>query len=185
MHIEYQLTLQDHLEAQRAHRGSTLLVMVNGSVCCGLGVAVWLHDPNNLPGAIVLSLAGLCSLFYLPVCTRYKFQQNLKSNEAVSVDILETGLHLSGAHVSSQLDWPIFEQQLESKNFFLLYFHRKLFLPVPKRSFEADDLNEFRRLLDINSISPKKPINRALIWVIVVAEILALVQFFSMALKLK
>ena len=182
MHLEYQLSLQDYLEARRAHRGSFLLYLALGSSACSVGVDVWLLNHDNLPGAIVCFLGGLWIMCYSPLCARYEFRQNPKLREPSILDITETGIHALGAHSSSQLEWSFFQQQAESKSLYLLYFQRNDFLIIPKRLFRAEALGQLRSWLEIHSITQRKQINQAVVWFMVAIAIINIAGTFSMIL---
>ena len=66
------------------------------------------------------------------------------------------GLSFQSEHGNSQLRWSLFVGWEEEKEIFALFTSPAMFVPVPKRALRADQVNEFRELLQQNIIEVKR-----------------------------
>ncbi len=181
MHIEYQLTVQEFIEASWANRGFRRFYLIYGVLFCCQGIFVWVHNPGDVTGSIG-TMVGLFVLFGGSLLARYQFHQNPRLKQIFSADITEKVFEISCIHSSSHVDWAHFVQQVESKTLFLLYPRRSLYFIIPKRAFAPEDLDQFRSLISANSIPRKKRTGRAIIWGLAVA---ATVMFFGTILFIR
>jgi len=131
----------------------------------GLALAlVWLLFAMNATGvdAIVYILPaiitpfGLLTLFLIiaPIVIASQAAKNKTLMSELQWAASDAGLQVAGADTDALLNWDLFNQVIETKNYFLLVFQqrRKLFQMIPKRAF-ASPQNEARfRALARNKI---------------------------------
>lgn len=103
-----------------------------------------------LPAVIVPF--GLVALFLIvaPIIMASLVANNTALMSELRCEASAAGLHVASANADTTLNWELFGEVIETKNYFLLVFHdrRKLFQMIPKRAFaSANDENHFRQLV--------------------------------------
>jgi hypothetical protein len=154
MHIDYEISEQDHLLAQRLARKGLPFSDRWPSIFMpwfGLVILVILifnivqqgFSTKFLPGFVV-PLLGLS----MPIVVRraihklYVNSPNLHGPRSLNVD--EAGMHFQGASFSSQINWSHFSRCFEDQNSFVLFQSPRIFSIVPKRQLSPEQITLLR-----------------------------------------
>lgn len=87
-------------------------------------------------------------IFLLVFVPRMLFRQNSKFKDEYALSITEDGIHFKTVHLNSKLDWNYYKKVWESKQFYYLFYGKKLFTIIPKRSFNTfNQETEFREVV--------------------------------------
>lgn len=153
--VEYQLTFDEYLEAQRTYIKTSRFTYYSYWVFGILGIVVGIIGIVMVPlvaasyGAVLLGTLLVLSVtlfHHLRVARLWKKEQNI--SKPLSVDIAEDDLHIISPNEDGRIKWAAFNRFLETKNLFMIFRQRNMFNVIPKRIFK--DLGEvelFRNLL--------------------------------------
>jgi hypothetical protein len=160
MEITYQLTTNDFhrtLKAYRAQHWSTRWVFRFG---VGFVIAVFVFGlaalivapgrvpPQSLMPIFVLGAMWLVLLWVTPYFwARSQLRGSPSAKSAVTMDISESGVHMRSQYVDSNMAWPTFVRCVEEERVFALFMSPKSAIPIPKRAFAPNQLEEFRELI--------------------------------------
>ena len=94
---------------------------------------------------------GLVALFLIvtPMVMASLAANNAALTSELRWEASEAGLHVAGAKADTVLNWKLFKEVIETKNYFLLVFHdrRQLFQLIPKRAFASlQEVDAFREM---------------------------------------
>jgi hypothetical protein len=94
---------------------------------------------------------GLVALFLIaaPIVIASQAAKNKTLMSEMRWAASDAGLQVAGANTDTLLNWSLFNQVIETKNYFLLIFRqrRKLFQMIPKRAFASpQDEERFRAM---------------------------------------
>jgi len=73
----------------------------------------------------------------------------------MTIEPSDAGLHIQSAHADSKVAWSAYVAWGENKTVFVILPQPRIYVPIPKRAFSAEQLSEFREILRRN-ILPKK-----------------------------
>jgi YcxB-like protein len=119
----------------------------------GSGLALLVLAPHSSAVQNLFPLFALCIMwvFMLWVSPYFFARSQLKGSPIargpITLNISGSGLCFHSQYAESQLAWPSFVRWLEEKAIFALFTNPKMGIPIPKRAFSADQLDEFRILL--------------------------------------
>jgi len=71
----------------------------------------------------------------------------------ITVDIAESGLRFHSAHADSNVAWSAYVGWAESKSVFVIMPQPRIYVTIPKRAFEDEQVGEFRETLRCNIVS--------------------------------
>jgi len=155
--LNYQLTLDDYLEATRFHSKSKPIEYYGMQFLgwFGLIVGVFLlavGTVKDLTGYVVGALSllgGAYIVLAFTVLRKYLHERRLKRFPSFLLPIVlkvsATQLSFQTAEEGTQFGWKKYKKSLEAENLFLLYRSDKAFQLVPKRAFANEaDLEQFR-----------------------------------------
>jgi hypothetical protein len=148
MRIEYALSEQGFLEAQRLHGGWSfrLLPIIGGLLMLG-GIFRLVQDPKHLANGIAPLLLGAALASTRRLQLSYTYRQDKRLHDPYTVTVSDEGIEVSGPTGSSTHDWKAFTTYVESKNLFVLYQGPASFNIFPKRSFGLGEADAFRILV--------------------------------------
>ena len=158
MKITYRLTFEDYYEAARARNAKDGRIRAGAAL--GMSVLMfghWLASGRNAQvGYAWLLIAAFAVVIYMlfrwidKLRFRNAYQRasegDFDGNEVI-VDISEEGIQ--NPKTSSREEWSYFSKYSESDNAFVLYRANSVHAICPKRAFDADGMNSFRRLLQV------------------------------------
>ncbi len=149
MRLDYDLTENDFLEAQRRHGGiRARLVQVWGILLVAAAVISAISHPHSYSAFILPLLFGFFLLFGTRLLTRSSFRRDPRLQQHFQAVISDTGIDFSNPTGSTQSTWSAFTRYVESRNLFLLYQAPHVFNVLPKRAFASGDEESFRGLLN-------------------------------------
>lgn len=160
MEVNYQLTVDDFRRAITASRKRNAFFRWTyrislGIVILALGVGITLFaiDPHN--GALQ-NLAPLYIFLILWILwfsgapylsARSQFRSSPSARAPISLAAADEGVHFRSPQTDSKVNWGAYVNWVEEKEVFSLFPHPRIFIVIPKRAFNADQLVEFRELL--------------------------------------
>ncbi len=159
MHIEYEISEQDFMNAQRLaiKNSPVLLVRLTRWVMPAFGLAglVFIANATIQQGfswRVIPALAFCLLLISLPLLSK-RTQKKLYINTSsihgkLSVEVEEDSLAFTGPTFSSKVDWSNFWKAFEDEQSFLIYQqNRQVFNIIPKRSLSTQQVSELREYL--------------------------------------
>ena len=155
---DFQLTQDDYVEAQLSRYGRKLRqIFVPGIVVLGAALAVTvviaLTDPAIKASQLVRAWIFLATLSLLLVFLRsgmlyrMQFRRLQALHEPIRFEAEEGGIVYCTAKSKGVSKWEAFEKWQESKSSFLLYLHPRLFILIPKRVLDGEQVHALRELL--------------------------------------
>ncbi len=147
--IEYELSEDELLEASLHGSGSRIprWVLGVGSGAVLLQAAL-LGDLTGIPILAGIFTALTAGPWLQKRMTRSTIRTNRKELcGPTSLSVTERGLRLSGPTFTGETRWAGFVRWQESPSTLLIHPQRNLFYVVPKRAFQAEQLEAFRALL--------------------------------------
>ncbi|MEG4009861.1 YcxB family protein [Microcoleus sp. Pol11C1] len=160
MKLEYQLTLNDYLEASQGHLKSqsfllwifSILFFLIGLLCIIINPADWTGYCLFVGGIFYIPLIKLNQRYQL--ARLWKSQPNLR--EPTTLEFNEEGIIYKTFSVESNIKWQLYTKFRETKKLFMLYQFPHVFNILPKRAFMSNEqLDQFRELLRIEGISSR------------------------------
>jgi hypothetical protein len=146
MRATYKITRQDLTEGHTGHGGILLrmsqaaaLVILIAAIGAGfLGMDLW--------EVVALLFAGLTFLFRVQITSAISFKRFFAEAGQVEASVSEAGVNFQTQKGTTDLLWTAFVRYLETKNLFLLYPQRNLFIMIPKRGFPPEELPAVREV---------------------------------------
>lgn len=97
--------------------------------------------------AVFLLIVTTPLVFYF-VTPRTHFRREARFHNTYRLRFAEEGIEFKTEHVHSKLDWELYQQVWENKDFYLLSYGKRRFTIIPKRVFEsAAQEAQFRNML--------------------------------------
>jgi hypothetical protein len=152
--ITYRLAFDDYYDASQEQNAKARQVR-QGAI---LAIAVllfgaWIRTGNTRVGHVYLALA-LLLVVALPLAkwlskrsfkNPYERGATKRSDNELTVEISEDGIQ--GSDSTNREEWLHFSKYSESNDAFILYQVDSVHVILPKRSFDINGLDSFRRLI--------------------------------------
>jgi hypothetical protein len=107
-----------------------------------------------IPG-FVLSIAFLVWMWVGPsLSAGRQFRNTPAAHDPMTIDATDAGLEIHSVHTDSKVAWSAYMAWGEDKTVFAILPQPRIYVPIPKRAFTAEQLSEFRELLRRN-IKPR------------------------------
>lgn len=136
------------LEARKKHGGvGTRALAVIGILQIIGGLSFLVQNPQQYSAGVALIVIGLCLTFLLRLQVWLLFRQNSKLQEHFEAIISDDGIEISSPTAKVNYVWDGFIRYSETTNLFLVYPSQRIFNVFPKRAFSADEVDDFRELL--------------------------------------
>ena len=156
MQIEYEISEQDFIDAQRlAIKNSSARVVRWLFPLFGLAMLAFLVNAGIEQGVSWRFLPGLLfSLFFISIPLLRKrelkrvYAKNTAMHGRLSLAADEDGLRFQGPTFSSQIGWQNFSRFFEDEKSFVIYHNSRVFNPVPKRSLAPEQIKTLREYLE-------------------------------------
>lgn len=160
MQVTFQLTAEDYRQGFLAWRdlhawrrwgtraaaaffGLGFVVFVIQLFAGGRILEVW-------PG-LAASAGFLIVIFGSPSFTaRRQFRTTPTAHDPMTIEASDAGLQIHSVHADSQVAWSAYMAWGEYKSVFVILPQPRIYVPIPKRAFTAEQLVEFRELLGRN-----------------------------------
>jgi hypothetical protein len=165
MNIEYEITEQDFIHAQRLAIKSSPVRLVRWSRLVlplfGVALSAFLIRAVVQQGFSWRVIPGscFCLLFIsLPLLKRRSQKQLYGKTTSIhgklSLGVDDNGLQLQGPTFSSQVGWSNFCRFIEDENSFVVYQNSQVFNIVPKRSLSAEQVANLRQHFEDKILRP-------------------------------
>ena len=155
MRITFRLASEDYYEAAQARSANNRRVSeVAFLAMVGALSVVWIRAPNARGGHsyALLGFVLLALLALIPVSrllAKLSFTNTWKNaadpGKDFTVDISEHGIQ--SLDPTQKDEWSRFSKYSESVNSFILYKDGSVYAILPKRAFDPESINSFRRIL--------------------------------------
>lgn len=151
MLVEYEISEQDYLDAQRlAIRNSpirlvrwTLWVLPVWALVL-LAFLISVIAREGFSSRVIVGLAFCLYVIFLPLLSKRKQKQAYARNSSIHgklfLEVTDEGVKFRGKTVSSQISWSQFPRFSEDKKSFVLYQRSTVFNIVPKRDLSPDQV---------------------------------------------
>ena len=111
-----------------------------------------------LPG-IIFSVVALVFIWAGPsLSARRQFRNTPSAHDPMTIEASNAGLEIHSVHADSKVAWSTYVACGEYKSVFLILPQPRIYIPIPKRAFTAEQQSEFRELLRRN-IKPAAKVN--------------------------
>jgi len=159
MQIEYEISEQDFIDAQRLAIKNSPVRLVRWTrwvlPLFGVSLLIFLINAVAKQGFSIRAIPGLafCLLFIsLPLLSRSKQKKLYAKNTAMHgkmfLEASGEGLQFRGPTFSSQVGWSNFCKFFEDEKSFVLYKTSQVFNIVPKRGLSPDQITSLRGYLE-------------------------------------
>ncbi len=167
MQVTFQLTANDYRDGLIAWRNlkswrrwSFRLLWIVVCVLIALSLALLAFRPSISALQTVgplLAMGGLwlAALTVGPwLSARRQFRNMPSAQDPITVHASDEGLEVHSVHANSKLAWSIYVAWGEHKSVFVVLPQPRIYIPIPKGAFTAEQQSEFRELLRRN-IKPR------------------------------
>jgi len=160
IHIQFTMTFDDYLKAQRSHAKRNLWPRLNDLVNRRLSIVF---------GILILAFAGMISgpgvswtypftsmivcaiaLFLVPLYVRLRlkscYRRTRIGDGTRALDFDEQSIKAEEDHIRSEFGWSAIQFTREDKNVLMLYLAPAKFIAIPKRVCSTEQLEELRLL---------------------------------------
>ena len=112
------------------------------------GLVSLVHDPKQFPTLVGALVVSLFFIFAVRLQVWLSFRRDNRLQDQFEAVISDNGIDVASSRADSKYDWSAFLRYAETKSLFLVYQAPRVFNIFPKRAFAAEEVDEFRRLLD-------------------------------------
>jgi len=161
--IIYQLTAEDYRHGMVVWRTRNALrrwsyrlnfFLVPALFAAGVILLVWgPHlEPWYLPSILIfIGVLWALSVVVAPrLQARLQFRRMPTAQVPITIDASDSGLHIKSAHATSEVAWSAYMAWGEGKSVFIVMPQPRIYVPIPKRAFNEEQLAEFREILRRN-----------------------------------
>jgi|GEM_PF-6672547 hypothetical protein len=158
--IEYSLSKGDYLEGYSFYGKKSVrrkiniacsIILIAASLVLILLSLEWSFDLFNFIIALFFAAAGISELTGIMnigrIMASVHFNGNEKFRELQKIVFSNDGLDYETRGGRSKIEWSYYNKFLESKNTFILIYGKSLYSIIPKRAFNAVQLEDFKKLL--------------------------------------
>ena len=101
--------------------------------------------------ALGMPIVGFLSLWGAPhIHARMQYRRMPSAQTSVTMTVSEPGLRVLFEYGDSQVKWSAYIGWAEGAAVFVLFPQPRLYVPIPKRAFSPDQLDQFRDILRRN-----------------------------------
>jgi hypothetical protein len=79
-----------------------------------------------------------------------QFRRTPSAHNPMTIDASDSGLQIHSVHTDSKVAWSAYMAWGEYKTVFVILPQPRIYVPIPKRAFTAEEESEFRELLRRN-----------------------------------
>jgi hypothetical protein len=163
MEVTFQLTQEDYRHGLRAWQVRSAwrrwnyrlsLIFMIALLVVGLILAIWnatFYEKSMSWFLIALPVVWLFGVWVSPrIQARIQFRRMPSAHSLTTLAISDAGMHMHSDHYDSQIKWPTYIGWSEGKSVFVLFPQPRIYVPIPKRAFSDEQVNEFREILRRN-----------------------------------
>jgi len=161
--ITFQLTAEDYyrgllawrnLKAWRRWLLRCAYFLMSLTIPVGVLLAFVRSDPQTIKiSAAILGFAALW-FTYMSGAPRFsgrrQFRGSPSAQSPMTIEASDAGLAVHSAYGESKVSWSAYIAWAEAKSLFVILPQPRIYVPIPKRAFTEEQLNEFRELLRRN-----------------------------------
>jgi hypothetical protein len=159
MEVGYQLTEEDYLRAASVWRrmrwwrrlSVTLAFLIVALAVLGSSTQAILY-PSAGNYVLVIAMIGVGALVWLSprLSARKQFRSMPSAHAPLTLTVAESGMQVHCEHYDSTLSWSTYIGWSEGQSVFVLLPQPRIYIPIPKRAFNQEQLAEFREILKRN-----------------------------------
>ena len=79
-----------------------------------------------------------------------QFRRMPSAQDPMTMTVADSGMHIQSPHYNSQVNWSTYIGWAEEESVFVILPQPRIYVPIPKRAFTAEQVNEFREILQRN-----------------------------------
>jgi hypothetical protein len=163
MQVSFQLTPNDYRDGVIAWRNVrawrrwvVVMVYVAGSIAIIVSLIRIFSELNASTLATLGAVLGLMA-FWLAIMwaaprltSQRQFRNTPSAHSPMTIEATDAGLHVRSAQADSKVAWSVYMAWGEYKSVFVILPQPRIYVPIPKRAFTAEQQSEFRELLRRN-----------------------------------
>ena len=160
MQIQFQLSLDDYLAAQRLHAKrsfwSRLVRVLTRYIYPAIGLvflalsSLFIFDKASMESSSTMLICGIILVFYpiyLHFWLRRCYKRTRSGNDGCQLIFDEGRISVEGQYSKGEMEWKAIHYFREDKSVFLLYLAPAKFIAIPKRVCTEEKITELRSLL--------------------------------------
>ena len=161
MHLTYELTADDYRRALIAYRNRNFLTrwvaVLLAFLLTPLGaIQIYLvfttPDQSWLRWALPLTTFTIAALLFIQWGAPYlnakrQFRNTPSSQGQIELDVQDVGLRFRSVSTDGLVSWKGYIKWIEDERVFVLFSSPQIFVLIPKRAFDADQLHAFQQSL--------------------------------------
>jgi hypothetical protein len=160
MQIQYELSLDDYLAAQRLHATRSLWPWFTNAlthyiypIFClfflALGIPLMRGSVSDSSGRVMIICGTimLCCPLYLYLQRKRCYKRTRSNNGECEVTLDKERIGIKGQFTNGEMDWRAVRSFRENKKVFLLYLAPARFIVIPTRVCTGEQIRELRTIL--------------------------------------
>jgi hypothetical protein len=160
MQVTYELTADDYRHALLAHRNLNFFSrwgFLGGAFLLApwaalQGYLIFKTDQSWLSWSLSLALVAICVLLFQHWGAPYfnarrQFRNTPSAQGPITLEVQDSGLHFRSASTDASVSWNHYIKWIEDECVFALLPGPLVFVVIPKRAFNADQLPQFEQTL--------------------------------------
>lgn len=166
MQVTYQLTPEDFYQGFLAWRSQrkwqkwtrwVAYFVVGAALLISLLTLFFYRSASTTPvarGGVAFGVIWFAWMLLAPrFLLRRQFRNHPIAQSAIGLNASETGLEIHSAHSDSKVAWSAYVRWGESESAFVLMPQPRIYITIPKRAFSAEQIGEFRGMLQRNIVT--------------------------------
>jgi hypothetical protein len=162
MQLQFKLSFDDYLAAQRLHErrslGSRFIYMLNYYLspliglfflACGLLLIESNASFSSIAAIFSACIILLCLPLYMHMRLKRCYKRTRSDSGECKLTFDEERIGVEGQYSRGEMDWRAVKLFREDEKIFVLYTAPAKFIPVPKRICSAAQINELRTILQL------------------------------------
>jgi len=163
LEITYQLTADDYRHGLRAWQTRSPWRLWNYRLSFAVLVLLFLFGLILLAWnpslelryfslfALGIPVVGLFSLWGGPrIHARLQYRRMPSAQAPTTMTVSDSGIHVRSMHYDSRVNWSAYIGWAEGKSVFVLFPQPRIYVPLPKRAFSGEQIEQFREILRRN-----------------------------------
>lgn len=160
MQFTYELTADDYRHALLAYRDRNFfsrwvilfLILLFASCAAIQGYLILATEQDWLSRSLPLTLFTMCVLLFqlrgAPYFNaRRQFRNTPSAHGSITLEVQDAGLRFRSASTDASVLWEHYIKWIEGDSVFVLFSSPLIFVLIPKRAFDSDQLRQFKETL--------------------------------------
>lgn len=103
---------------------------------------------------LLFAAVWFCFMWAAPrLSARRQFRGTPSAQSPISIEASDAGLVVHSAFAESKLSWSTYVAWTEAKSVFVILPQPRIYVPIPKRAFTAEEQSQFREILRRNIVA--------------------------------